>query len=72
MKVVRPSNTSMRLIRFWVNCFRWVYIKFEDEVKTLILLSYLPLSLETMVSAISNLFGKEKLKYDDVRDLILN
>lgn len=49
-----------------------VEIKFDDEVRALILLSSLPTSWETVVAAISNSSGKEKLKSDDVRDLILS
>lgn len=41
-------------------------------MKALILLSSLLLSWETMVTTIRNSFGKEKLKYDDVRNLILS
>uniref|UniRef100_A0A803NCW4 CCHC-type domain-containing protein n=1 Tax=Chenopodium quinoa TaxID=63459 RepID=A0A803NCW4_CHEQI len=49
-----------------------VEIKFDDEVRSLILLSSLPRSWDTVVASISNTFGKSKFKCDDVRDLILS
>ena len=49
-----------------------VNIVFEDQVKALILLSSLPTAWETVVTAVSNSYGKEKLVYDVVRDLILS
>ena len=49
-----------------------VEITFEDEVKALILLSSLPESWSTTVTAVSSSSGSAKLKLDDVRDLILS
>ena len=66
--VVPPPNTSIKLIRF---CELFLMgIKFVYKLTTLILWSFLPLSWETMVSSINNYFGKKKLNYDDMKDLI--
>ena len=48
-----------------------VEIEFDDEIRALILLASLPNSWEAMRMAVSNSAGKNKLKYDDIRDLIL-
>ena len=49
-----------------------VGIEFDDEVHALILLASLPNSWEAMRMAVSNSTGKSKLKYDEIRDLILS
>ena len=49
-----------------------VGIEFDDEVRALILLASLPNSYEAMRMAMSNSAGKSKLKYDDIRNLILS
>ncbi|RVW95710.1 Retrovirus-related Pol polyprotein from transposon TNT 1-94 [Vitis vinifera] len=46
-------------------------IDFDDEIRALIILDSLPNSWEAMRMAVSNSTGKEKLKYNDIRDLIL-
>ena len=48
-----------------------VEIYFDDEIRALIILASLPNSWEAMRMAVSNSTGKEKLKYNDIRDLIL-
>ena len=48
-----------------------VDIDFNDEIRILIVLASLPNSWEAMRMAVSNSTGKEKLKYNDKRDLIL-
>ena len=48
-----------------------VEIDFDDEIRALIILASLPNSWEAMRMAVSNSTGKEKLKYNDIRDLIL-
>ena len=48
-----------------------VEIHFDDEIRTLILLASLPNSWEAMRMAVSNSADKAKLKYDDIRDLVL-
>ena len=48
-----------------------VEIDFDDEIRALIVLASLPNSWEAMRMTISNSTGKEKLKYNDIPDLIL-
>ncbi|PKI43186.1 hypothetical protein CRG98_036411 [Punica granatum] len=48
-----------------------VAIDFDDEVRALILLSSLSESWIEMVTVVSALAGKAKLKFDEVRDLII-
>ncbi|KAL2230807.1 UNVERIFIED_CONTAM: Retrovirus-related Pol polyprotein from transposon TNT 1-94 [Sesamum indicum] len=47
-------------------------IVFDDEVKALILLSSLPDSWDVVVTSMSTLSGKEKMKFDNIRDMMLN
>jgi len=49
-----------------------VQIIFDDEVKTLILLSSLPESWSATITAVSNFTSNCKLKLDNIRDLILS
>uniref|UniRef100_A0A803MU96 CCHC-type domain-containing protein n=1 Tax=Chenopodium quinoa TaxID=63459 RepID=A0A803MU96_CHEQI len=49
-----------------------VEIKFDDKVLALILLSSLPDSWNATVTAVSSSSGNNKLKFDDVRDLVLS
>ena len=46
-------------------------IDFDDEIRALIILASLPNSCETIKMTVSNYKGKGKLKYNDIRDLIL-
>ena len=49
-----------------------VEINFEDEIKALILMSSLPESWDIVVAAISNSRGSDKLKFDEIRDVVLS
>ncbi|KAL3830794.1 hypothetical protein ACJIZ3_019596 [Penstemon smallii] len=49
-----------------------VEIEFDDEVHALLLLSSLPESWNATVTAVSSSSGSNKLKFNDVRDLVLN
>ena len=49
-----------------------VDISFEDEVRALILLSSLPESWGATVTAVSSSCGSNKLKFEEVRNLILS
>ncbi|KAE8713932.1 Detected protein of unknown function [Hibiscus syriacus] len=49
-----------------------VEIEFDDEVRALILLLSLPDSWNATVTAVSSSSGNRKLKFDDVRDLVLS
>ena len=53
------------------NQLSFVEIDFDDEIPTLIVLASLLNSWEAIRMAISNSTGKEKLKYNDIQDLIL-
>ena len=46
-----------------------VDINFEDKIKALILMS--PESWDTVVAAINSSRGSEKLKFDEIRDVVL-
>ena len=48
-----------------------VEIDFDNEIRALIILASWPNSWDAMRMAISNYTGKEKLKYNDNRDLVL-
>ena len=48
-----------------------VEIDFDDEIRALIVLVSLLNSWEAMRMVVSNSTGKEKAKYNDIRDLIL-
>ena len=48
-----------------------VKIDFDDEISALIVLASLPNSWEAMRIVVRNPTGKEKLKYNDIRDLVL-
>ena len=48
-----------------------VKIDFDDEIRALIVLTSLPNSWEAMRMTVSNSTRKEKLKYNDIQDLIL-
>ena len=48
-----------------------IEIDFDDEIYALIILASLPNSWKAMRMIVSNSIGKEKLKYNDIRDLVL-
>ena len=49
-----------------------VDIYFEDKIKALILMSSLPESWDTIVVVISSSRGSEKLKFNEIRDVVLS
>ena len=49
-----------------------VDINFEDEIKAFIFISSLPESWDTIVAAINNSRGANKLKFDEIRDVVLS
>ena len=53
------------------NQLSYVEIDFDDEIRALIILASLLNSWGAMRMVVSNSTGKEKLKYNDIRDLIL-
>nr|TKR86343.1 hypothetical protein D5086_0000239010 [Populus alba] len=73
LKMVENTSVTQHLNNFntITNQLSSVEIEFDDEIRALILLASLPSSWEGMRTAVSNSAGKSKLKYDDIRDLIL-
>uniref|UniRef100_A0A2N9GLT2 Retrovirus-related Pol polyprotein from transposon TNT 1-94 n=1 Tax=Fagus sylvatica TaxID=28930 RepID=A0A2N9GLT2_FAGSY len=65
--VVQHLNEFNRI----TNQLSSVEIEFDDEICALIVLASLPNSWEAMRMVVSNSAGKGKLKYNDIRDLIL-
>ena len=49
-----------------------VDINFEDEIKALILMSFLSESWDTVVAVISSSHGPQKLKFDEICDVVLS
>ncbi|RVX16095.1 Retrovirus-related Pol polyprotein from transposon TNT 1-94 [Vitis vinifera] len=73
LKMTENASVAQHLNEFntITNQLSSVEIDFDDEIRALIVLASLLNSWETMRMAISNSTGKEKLKYNDIRDLIL-
>ena len=73
LKMVENASLAQHLNEFntITNQLLFVEFDFDDEIRALIVLSSLPNSWEAMRMAVSNYMGKEKLKYNDIRDLIL-
>ena len=73
LKMVENASVAQHLNEFntITNQLSSVEIDFDDEIRALIILASLPNSWEAMRMATSNSTGKEKLKYNDIRDLIL-
>ena len=73
LKMAKNASIAQHLNEFntITNQLLSVEIDFDDEIHALIILASLPNKWEAMRMAISNSTGKEKLKYNDIRDLIL-
>ena len=73
LKIVENASVAQHMNKFntITNQLSSVEIDFNDEIHALIVLASLPNSLEAMRIAVSNSTKKEKLKYNDIRDLIL-
>ena len=73
LKMAENASIAQHLNEFntITNQLSSVEIDFDDEIRALIILASLPNSWEAMRMAVSNSIGKEKLKYNDIRDLIL-
>ena len=73
LKMVENASVAQHLNEFntITNQLSPVKIDFDDENCALIVLTSLPNSWEAMRMVVSNSIGKEKLKYNDIRDLIL-
>ena len=73
LKMVENTSVAQHLDEFntITNQLSSVEIDFDDEIHALIVLTSLPNSWEAIRMAVSNSIGKEKFKYNDIRDLIL-
>ena len=73
LKMAENASVTQHLNEFntIINQLSSVEIDFNDEIRALIVLASLPNSWEAIRMAVSNSTGKEKLKYNDIRDLIL-
>ena len=73
LKMAENASIAQHLNKFntITNQLSSVEIDFDDEIYALIVLASLPKSWEAIRMAVSNFTGKEKLKYNDIRDLIL-
>ena len=73
LKMAENASVAQYLNEFntITNQLSSVEIDFDDEIHALIVLVSLPNSWEVMRMAVSNSTGKEKLKYNNIRDLIL-
>ena len=73
LKMAENASVAQRLNEFntITNQLSSVEIDFDDEIRALIVLASLLNSWEAMRMAVSNSTGKEKLKYNDIRDSIL-
>ena len=73
LKMAKNALVAQHLNEFntITNQLSSVEIDFDNEISALIVLASLPNSWEAIRMAISNSIGKEKLKYNDIRDLIL-
>jgi hypothetical protein len=74
LKMVKGAAVAKHLNEFntITNQLFSVEIEFDDEIHALIVLASLPNSWEAMRMAMSNSVWKGKLKYVDIRDLILS
>ena len=73
LKMVENASVAQHLneVNTITNQFSSVEIDFDDEIRALIVLASLQNNWEAMRMAVSNSTRKEKLKYNDIRDLIL-
>ena len=73
LKMVENATVAQHLNEFntITNQLSPVEIDFDDVICALIVLASLPNSSEAMRMIVSNSTGKENLKYNDIRDLIL-
>ena len=74
LKMVEGTLVAQHLNEFntITNQLSFVDIDFDDEICALIILASFPNSWKAMRMEVSNSPGKRKLKYDDIRDLILS
>ena len=70
LKMAENASVAQHLNEFntITNQLSSVEIDFDDEIRALIVLASLPNSWEAIRMTVSNSTGKEKLKYNDIRD----
>ena len=73
LKMTENASFTQHLNKFNVitDQLSTVEIEFDDEIRALIVLASLPNSWGVMRMIVSNSIRKEKLKYNNIRDLIL-
>ena len=73
LKMAENISTTQHLNEFntITNQLSSIEIDFDNKICALIVLASLPSSWKAMRMVVSNSTGKEKLKYNDIRDLIL-
>ena len=73
LKMAKNASVAQHLNEFntITNQLSSVEIDVDDEIHALIVLASLPNSWEAMRIVLSSSIGKEMLKYNDIRDLIL-
>ena len=73
LNIVENASVAQHLNEFntIINQLLSVEIDFDDKIRAMIVLAYLPNNWEAMRMAVSNSTRKEKLEYNDIRDLIL-
>ena len=73
LKMAENASIAQHLNEFntITNQLSSVEIDFDNEIRALVVLTSLPNSWKAIRMAVSNSTGKEKLKYNDIRDLIL-
>jgi hypothetical protein len=74
LKMAEEVSVAQNLNEFnaVINQLSSMEIDFDDEIRALIILASLPNSWEAMRMAMSSSVRKNKLKYEDIRDLILS
>ena len=73
LKMAENASVAQHLNEFntITNQLSFIEIDFDDKIHALIILASLRNSWEAMRMIVSNSTGKEKLKYNNIRDLIL-
>jgi len=73
LKMAENASVAQHLNEFNTipNQLSYVEIDVDDEIHSLIVLASLPNNSEAMRMAVSNATGKEKLKYNNIQDLIM-
>ena len=74
LKMVEGAPVAQHLNEFntITNQLSSMEIDFNNEIRVVIVLASLPNSWEAMRMVVNNSARKNKLKYDDIRDLILS